>query len=136
VATRIAAILRAGKDVVLHAGNRQEDIARMREAGKQAGLSPIQIARHISQTLAGTGVRALQAVGQNRLVVAGGETSDAVCRWLGVSGLRIWQEIEPGLPSCFTLTYPTYLLVLKSGSFGTPAFLYNAVHRLKNTHHS
>jgi uncharacterized protein YgbK (DUF1537 family) len=136
LATRIAAELRSGKDVVFHAGTRSEDIDHIRAAGKQAGLSRIQIARRVSHALADIGIRSLQAAGQNRLIAAGGETSDAVCSRLAVSGLRIHQEIEPGLPSCVTLTTPTYLLVLKSGSFGTPAFLNNAVHHLKNTPNS
>mgnify|MGYP000985367194 CR=1 FL=1 len=38
-------------------------------------------------------------------------------------GLRIWKEIQPGLPSCVSLTSEPVLLVLKSGSFGDAAFL-------------
>jgi uncharacterized protein YgbK (DUF1537 family) len=67
------------------------------------------------------------------LIVAGGETSDAVCDRLGVKGLQIWQEIEPGLPSCITLSDSPYLLVLKSGSFGTPVFLSHAIQHLLST---
>jgi uncharacterized protein YgbK (DUF1537 family) len=129
---KISTALFAGQDVVLHAGYRNESVQRTLAAGNRAGLSRIQTARHISNALADIGIQSLQAAGQNRLIAAGGETSDAVCDRLGVQGLQIWQEIEPGLPSCITLSNPPYLLALKSGSFGTPSFLSSAIHHLKN----
>jgi uncharacterized protein YgbK (DUF1537 family) len=128
---RISTALCAGQDVILHAGYQNEAVQRTLAAGSRAGLSKIQIARHISTALADIGIQSLQSAGQNRLIAAGGETSDAVCDRLGVQGLQIWQEIEPGLPSCITLSNPPYLLALKSGSFGTPSFLASAVHHLK-----
>jgi uncharacterized protein YgbK (DUF1537 family) len=65
--------------------------------------------------------------GLRRLVIAGGETSAAICRRLGVHGLRVWKEIQPGVPSCVSLGDRPLLLVLKSGSFGTPDFLQQAL---------
>ena len=73
----------------------------------------------------------LADTGQNRLIVAGGETSDAVCRSLGITGMRIWQEIQPGLPSCIALNQPARFLVLKSGSFGKPNFFEQALEHLR-----
>jgi uncharacterized protein YgbK (DUF1537 family) len=128
----ISTRLLAGQNVVFHAGYQANTIARTRQAGNQAGLSDIQTSRRISTALAEIGIQALQKARQNRLIVAGGETSDAVCNRLGVRGLKIWREIEPGLPSCITLSDPHYLLILKSGSFGSPAFLSDAIHHIKN----
>jgi uncharacterized protein YgbK (DUF1537 family) len=129
----ISAAICSGQNVILHAGYGNESVKRTMAAGRRAGLSKIQIARHISTALADIGIQALQAAGQNRLIAAGGETSDAVCDRLGIQGLQIWQEIEPGLPSCITLSNPPYLLALKSGSFGTPSFLARAIHHLKTS---
>jgi uncharacterized protein YgbK (DUF1537 family) len=75
--------------------------------------------------------RVLAETGQNRLAIAGGETSAAVCARLGVTGVEIWKEIQPGLPSCVALTHPPLLLVLKSGSFGSPDFLVQAIEHLR-----
>jgi uncharacterized protein YgbK (DUF1537 family) len=59
----------------------------------------------------------LVAAGVGRLVVAGGETSGAVVKRLGVKSLRIGPEIDPGVP--WTLAQPAGLhLALKSGNFG------------------
>jgi uncharacterized protein YgbK (DUF1537 family) len=87
--------------------------------------------RLISETLAEVTARVLEKTGQNRLVVAGGETSAAVCARLGVNGMRVWKEIQPGLPSCISLNDPPLMLVLKSGSFGKPDFFERALEHLK-----
>jgi uncharacterized protein YgbK (DUF1537 family) len=127
---KIADALQSGLNVVFHAGHPASTTPTSHTA---SGLTNIRLARRISTALAEIGVLALEAAGQNRLIVAGGETSDAVCNRLGVKGLVIWQEIEPGLPSCITFSDPSYMLVLKSGSFGTPAFLSNAIQHLLQT---
>jgi uncharacterized protein YgbK (DUF1537 family) len=66
----------------------------------------------------------LVAAGVRRLVVAGGETSGAVVRRLGVRSLRIGEEIDPGVP--WTLTDGGLRLALKSGNFGAPDFFLKA----------
>lgn len=61
--------------------------------------------------------------GVRRMVVAGGETSGAVVKQLGVASLRIGDEIDPGVP--WTLASgsgPEMLLALKSGNFGGTDF--------------
>ena len=44
--------------------------------------------------------RGLVEAGVRRLVVAGGETAGAVMAGLGVKGLRIGPQIDPGVPAC------------------------------------
>jgi uncharacterized protein YgbK (DUF1537 family) len=59
----------------------------------------------------------LVAAGVGRMLVAGGETSGAVVRRIGVTSLRIGPEIDPGVP--WTHAQPANLhLALKSGNFG------------------
>jgi 3-dehydrotetronate 4-kinase len=75
----------------------------------------------------------LVRLGVGRLIVAGGETSGAVVKALGVEGLRIGPEIDPGVP--WTATLPDtggrpLALALKSGNFGTPGFFLKAWSRL------
>jgi uncharacterized protein YgbK (DUF1537 family) len=69
-----------------------------------------------------------QGVGQ--LIVAGGETSGAVVKALGVKGLRIGPEIDPGVPWTVALQPENegkpLALALKSGNFGTPDFFLKA----------
>jgi uncharacterized protein YgbK (DUF1537 family) len=79
----------------------------------------------IEQTL-GRIAQGLVAKGVRRLVVAGGETSGAVVGALGVQGLYIGPEIDPGVPWTFSIGSPTLALALKSGNFGTPDFFTKA----------
>jgi uncharacterized protein YgbK (DUF1537 family) len=56
--------------------------------------------------------------GVRKLVVAGGETSGAVLRGIGVTSLRIGPQIDPGVPWTESLDEPRMALALKSGNFG------------------
>ena len=51
--------------------------------------------------------------GRHTLIVAGGETSGAVVGNLGVHGLRIGPEIDPGVPWTVSLGDPEIALALK-----------------------
>lgn len=77
----------------------------------------------VERTLARV-ARGLVDRGVRRLVVAGGETSGAVVRELGLTGLRIGPQIDPGVPWC-AAPLPdggTLHIALKSGNFGGPDF--------------
>ncbi len=69
--------------------------------------------------------------GVRRLVIAGGETSGAVVSALGIYGLQIGPQIDPGVPACLALGPNPLALALKSGNFGTPDFFAKA---LKSMH--
>lgn len=70
--------------------------------------------------------RGLVEAGVRRLIVAGGETSGAVVGGLGITGLRIGPEIDPGVPWTASLGKTPLLLALKSGNFGAPDFFTKA----------
>ncbi|NKB57439.1 MAG: hypothetical protein GKS00_14025 [Alphaproteobacteria bacterium] len=74
--------------------------------------------------------RGLVAGGVRRLIVAGGETSGAVVGGLGITGLRIGPEIDPGVPWTASLGETPLLLALKSGNFGAPDFFTKAFGQL------
>jgi len=74
--------------------------------------------------------RGLVSRGVRRLVVAGGETAGAVVQALGVTGLRIGRQIDPGVPWTVSLPgslgEPALALALKSGNFGAQDFFLRA----------
>lgn len=76
----------------------------------------------------------LVRLGVGQLIVAGGETSGAVVKALGVSGLRIGPEIDPGVPWTTALkgqdAGPPLALALKSGNFGSEDFFVKAWSKL------
>ena len=72
--------------------------------------------------------------GVGEMIVAGGETSGAVVKELGVTGLTIGPEIDPGVPWTATLERDgraPLALALKSGNFGTDDFFLKAWDRLR-----
>ena len=89
------------------------------ELGRErAGTLVEQAMAAIAEGLVDAGVR--------RLIVAGGETAGAVVSALGVRGLRIGPEIDPGVPWTMSLGDPPLALALKSGNFGAPDFFTKA----------
>ncbi len=124
---QIVEALGEGQNVVLHSPN---SASQTRTYGATHGLDKRTVGQRVSGCLATLVAEILSRAALDRLIVAGGETSAAICTKLGFDGLQIEQEIQPGLPSCLTLTDPPILLVLKSGSFGTPQFFADAVRHL------
>jgi len=92
----------------------------------QAQLGAEKAGRLVEEALAAVAC-GLVAMGVGRLIVAGGETSGAVVKALGLEGLRIGPEIDPGVPWTAALGGGMPLaLALKSGNFGTPDFFLKA----------
>ena len=72
------------------------------------------------------------AAGRRRFVIAGGETSGAVAKALGLSRLDIGAEIAPGVPWTFTtIDDEPIAITLKSGNFGGRDFFATALARLE-----
>jgi len=75
--------------------------------------------------------RAAFDAGVRRFVVAGGETSGAVARALGLSRLDVGAEIAPGVPWTFAkVDGQDIAITLKSGNFGDVDFFAMAIERL------
>lgn len=69
--------------------------------------------------------------GVRRLIVAGGETSGSVVQALGIKGIRIGPQIDPGVPWTMSLEKPHVALALKSGNFGSVDFFMKALGQIK-----
>ena len=72
----------------------------------------------IASALADFVLEILEAQTLGGLIVAGGETSGALCRRLELGALRVGRNIEPGVPLCYSLGKFGLPVVLKSGNFG------------------
>lgn len=96
----------------------------------QSVLGTAQAGALIENTLADCAVAARDA-GARRLIVAGGETSGAVTKALGVTQLDVNAEIAPGVPWTFCLSAGLQIaLTLKSGNFGAETFFHDAQDKL------
>jgi uncharacterized protein YgbK (DUF1537 family) len=95
----------------------------------QAQLGVERAGSMVEDALAGI-ARGLVELGVGQMIVAGGETSGAVVKALGIRGLLIGPEIDPGVPWTAALkddrVGPPLALALKSGNFGSGDFFLKA----------
>jgi uncharacterized protein YgbK (DUF1537 family) len=131
-----------GEDVVARAlawaGSQQDPILVYATAepeevrAAQAAYGTARAGALVEDALAGV-AKGLVANGFGQLIVAGGETSGAVVKALGVDGLTIGPEIDPGVPWTASLERDgraPLALALKSGNFGSDDFFLKAWDRL------
>lgn len=96
-------------------------------AKAQSALGVARAGAVVEEALAQLAIAARDQ-GAVRFVVAGGETSGAVTKALGVSQLDIGREIAPGVPWTFCQSAGRGLaLTLKSGNFGDEGFFAKAI---------
>lgn len=96
----------------------------------QARIGVAEVGALIEHTLADCATAARDA-GARRIIVAGGETSGAVTKALGVAQLDIGTEIAPGVPWTYCISDGRQIaLALKSGNFGNEDFFTNAQAKL------
>jgi uncharacterized protein YgbK (DUF1537 family) len=104
------------------------DPSSVKAAQKKLGVA--EVGALIEQTLAACAVAARDA-GARRIIVAGGETSGAVTKALGVTQLDISAEIAPGVPWTYCRSGGHQIaLTLKSGNFGAATFFTDAQTKL------
>ena len=99
----------------------------------QANLGVEKAGQLVEHALARIAVGLVRA-GVGQMIVAGGETSGAVVKALGVKGLRIGPEIDPGVPWTSAVHddgTPPLALALKSGNFGSEDFFLKAWNTLR-----
>ncbi len=115
--------LRAG-DALLTVGS---DRASLPDAG--AG----EIAARIAEALGAVAAESARAYAVGGLVLTGGETARSVCRQLGVTGVELLAEVEPGVPlgRLVGVAVPSLPTVTKAGAFGSDQTLVRALHYLK-----
>lgn len=89
-----------------------------------------RVAELVENTLAELARQAQEKLGVRNFIVAGGETSGAVVKSLGVDSFLIGKAIAPGVPVVQTLNLDPLNLALKSGNFGDEDFFFHAVEAL------
>lgn len=107
--------------ILVYASAPPETVAKV-----QQRLGVMEAGELVERAMAGIAT-GLAAAGVRRLVVAGGETAGAVVGALGVRGLAIGREIDPGVPCTVSLGATPMALALKSGNFGAADFFLKAL---------
>ncbi len=93
----------------------------VREVQSRHGL---EASAEALETFFGQTAAAMVGAGIERLISAGGETSGAVVKGLGLDSLEIGPEIDPGVPAL--RAGENLVIALKSGNFGAEDFFEKA----------
>lgn len=99
----------------------------------QSQFGAAHIGAQVEATIADIAVGMVHA-GVGQLIVAGGETSGACVKALGITQMQIGPQIDPGVPWCYALTGVDggkgVHITLKSGNFGSEDFFIKAFSRI------
>lgn len=114
----IRADLAAGRLPIVSAGHDPEAIA-----AAQSALGVDAAAAAVEAVIAEVALAAVEQLGVRRILVAGGETSGAVTRALGLRALRLTRRVDPGVAwavgrATAATGAPVLGVLLKSGNFG------------------
>jgi 3-dehydrotetronate 4-kinase len=120
--TKVRAQLAAGRHCLLSTTDEPEEVRRVQEWAAGRGVAVPVLGQAIASAMADLVLKILEEQAVGGLIVAGGETSGALCRRLELGALRIGPNVEPGVPLCFSLGRFKLPVVLKSGNFGSQDF--------------
>ena len=133
---QIVGLLESGRDVVAHSSTGPSDprealvVDHLAQRGLLAEAGRIQGGRALASAAGGLLDSVLKRVPLRRFVVAGGDTSTAAIKQLGIDALEMVAPLFPGAPLCRALAPGRDLhdceLVLKGGQMGGPDFFLQA----------
>lgn len=106
--------------ILIHSTASPQDVSR---AQNELGRAR---AAEITEDSLSTIAEGLVGLGCRQLIVAGGETSGAVVRRLGITTAHVGKEVSPGVPWLKTETDPGLSILLKSGNLGMPGLFLDA----------
>lgn len=109
------------KDVLIYSSNQPNEIEIFKHLDKDISEKIERVMGMIAQSALMHGCK--------KIIVAGGETSGAVTKALGVKSVHIGPSVAPGVP-VMQDTASQLRLVLKSGNFGQDDFFEQAINAL------
>lgn len=129
--TELLTAISVGSDVSLYASSSPEHVKSSKAAGAERGFNPTEVSNRIANILGEIASSIMQEVELQGVILTGGDTAKAVCRHLGVSGIQLIKEIEPGIPLGKLVGNKPLWVVTKAGAFGNEYSLLHAKNALK-----
>jgi D-threonate/D-erythronate kinase len=129
--TELLTAISAGSDVSLYASSSPEQVKSSKAAGAERGFDPTEVSNRIANVLGEIASGIMQEVELQGVILTGGDTAKAVCKHLGVSGIQLIKEIEPGIPLGKLVGNAPLWVVTKAGAFGNENSLLHAKNVLK-----
>ncbi|MCE5282057.1 MAG: four-carbon acid sugar kinase family protein [Deltaproteobacteria bacterium] len=127
--------VKSGRNVVMTTGYGGDAVDKVRKEAFALGLPVQETAERIADALGDLGRRIAAGETLAGLVLTGGDIAASACSLLSATGIRIIEEIAPGIPLGMLKGGPFdgLKVVTKAGAFGAEDALCKAVARLKRT---
>ncbi|MBU3200327.1 four-carbon acid sugar kinase family protein [Clostridium estertheticum] len=120
-----------GKDISLYTCSLPEYIVATKLSGKELGLDGMEVSNQISNALGEIMSKILKEIPLAGMILTGGDTAKAVCKWSEICGISLINEIEPGIPLGKPINKFDMYVVTKAGAFGKYDSLIKALKMLK-----
>ncbi len=119
--------------LVIATGYQPAAVEQTKAAGAKLGFTPVEVSEITATILGWIGAQLVDRHKLAGLVLTGGDTAVAVCRALGVTGIRILEEVTTAIPlgTMTTSEGKTLKVITKAGAFGKPGDLLTAVRKLQ-----
>lgn len=125
------AALQDGQDVAIYTSVADAAIARSQAVARKQGLTAQAASEQVAAGLGMIAGGICREMLPGGLVLTGGDTALAVCQALGVTGIDLIREVEPGIPLGRLVGPRPYAAVTKAGAFGSEQALVLAMDTLK-----
>jgi uncharacterized protein YgbK (DUF1537 family) len=125
--------LAQGTCLVIATGYQPAAVEQTKAAGAKLGFSAVEVSEITATILGWIGAQLVRRQEVAGIVLTGGDTAVAVCRALGVTGIRILEEVTTAIPlgTMTTREGKTLKVITKAGAFGKPGDLLKAVRKLQ-----
>ena len=121
-----AALARPARMACIHLPASAQVATETQALARSHGIESHAAADRVAGLLAQCAREAVERGGFSKLILFGGASAVAVCRGLGIVGLRVLGAVEPGVAWGVSLGERELLLALKPGSFGAADFGFRA----------
>ena len=126
--------LAAGRSVIVHTaiGPQDERIEAMKKKAGQLSLSELDASRILGAELGDIAQKILRRSSLKRLVIAGGDTSGTIQKYLQIKALQVAKSIGLGAPLCYVFSQKAHIngleVAFKGGQIGDPDYFIQAQH--------
>jgi len=128
--------LTEGKGVILRLAKSKDEVSLLQEYGRNLGMDFREICEKILSSLGETSSEIMEDSRIIGLILVGGDTAINVTKSIGALGIRIEEEVLPGIPLGRIVGGPFngLLAVTKAGGFGRRNALVEAARKLVEKH--
>jgi len=122
------------KDVIICLGRSKEPILKLYRSGEELGMSSHEVKERLLSVLSESFERIVEIHRFAGLILVGGDTSARIMDALGAMGIRVEDEVLPGIPMGRILggKHEGMRVVTKAGGFGDRYTLVNIIEHLRS----